>query len=1517
MEADVAIHTPEKWSAGEACFDQPEKVKFIYSGRLRGEKDTVRTTRQRGKAPHNMKPSKSYDNELEASVATDVHQMSVPVVRSGAQKVKDDLGLSNQRKRGHPEGEGHSKPAQAPSTAAGFRADLSETWERSRLTRDHDQTGVNKREKQVLKDKPPTRKMQTRTPGRNENTSNFEELSITEYGEFYYRADNPHFESERLIPLEFHQQKDQTEMFNKIGPKTIRQRPSTLTPSSPTSSLREKGTSMLILEVKDGPTFFYKPSSRMASDTEEGTRIASHMSYDSSFASMPMGITQTAESPVPVRSIHYSSISPRGSPLIGASLSKGSPSLLPRALGLRRPDLSVLKKSSKSSTERLDTSNDSLDAPILVGPSLANTETNKEPILVSPSPAIQQQSPTVPSVGLLSNKVRVYESWQEPVLTSGVMAPAPEVPTPEVLIPNQGPVSVKPESVGFLNTSEILQQKAGIKHDDIVVGPRRPNSILLSEIQPDFGFSNSGDAVKYDSFLGSETKSAVPRQSLPVKVGCALSGIPALQKRSIVGERSGHWDPIVFSEQHVTVGDFKSDVKAVRSQEMLGVKDTKTKRARGAESGPPSSAESSLERKTPVGGSLDRARWRPKESKSGVRQPNSRVKKADNISTDFGYVSADKTKLASPEVNLRNYSEQRKLSKLSVETKLTTKAASSARQLQSPGAARHKTKPGGSTPAKKQQPIPPRLNMLSNIPVPMSHDPPLRKTSQLPQKAQPKTQTPESGNSPPESFHVACHSDGHSVRSFHALSEPSPNTLASVQASELNQTQLLRSETPPEPGTRSLDTCTASAGALSRKKIPVLQKKPNQAALSSDKSSSNNNENSYHDAFNTGESWKNKENLRLEPRVNTEVVGKTLVDSSAQVPAKPRLHRSAEHLFGDAKLTVFNSSDNIQHFDDATDGGGGAASKSFQCSVNVDNKMAVDSIGPLRKDRGLARIGILRRGSDRTEMCRRGLDRGVPINDPSVEDLKKATSLKELCQSVASLLNIDNEKAAEMITSSLSQRQDLVEGLDADAILDYLSHHGVLDPAILVGLDKGSNPKQRNSTIIKHVEEHGTTAVALFINALRQSGQLHLASSLDTEQRIKPVSGDGYFGKDRHKGEVTVRVEMEALKILAPREPRTDKIVDASLLSSPTHHTGTTPNDTGGPLVKDDLEDDKVKPRSCWCFCFSRKSKVKRASSLPKRESDKKKKMDAALREGEAPRYTPGETPHRTASHEEVDRKNPNVKPHRTKSKEKPKKAKDGGTKVASSETSTQPAEPVKHQMKENAKKSKVTKPKTKSSGKYAVPDSKTSQPSGGLDSVPDVQFKTGRDEVFFQGSAGGDGADPSHTRNGVSPPTSLGSSAKDGWDPIIMEYDPQLELVKLRAGQEELASPTRQYGQVGIMCEQWKSNGRHYLQKASLLCGKIIEELHTEIIKYFEQDRGTLVLDVVSDGSAILIFNICMLKTQVRRLQKEVDDGSLITKMEDMFFSKVDISTFDIRGVKLKIVLDDQQANTALLELS
>lgn len=97
-----------------------------------------------------------------------------------------------------------------------------------------------------------------------------------------------------------------------------------------------------------------------------------------------------------------------------------------------------------------------------------------------------------------------------------------------------------------------------------------------------------------------------------------------------------------------------------------------------------------------------------------------------------------------------------------------------------------------------------------------------------------------------------------------------------------------------------------------------------------------------------------------------------------------------------------------------------------------------------------------------------------------------------------------------MLTEQLTSRQDLVELLDIEPIFDYLVQHGVLDKQRLDGICSENTKSEQNKALLQHLEVNSNTAViGLFINALRQSGQLHLASVLDIDQKIKPTYGSG------------------------------------------------------------------------------------------------------------------------------------------------------------------------------------------------------------------------------------------------------------------------------------------------------------------------------------------------------------------------------------------------------------------------
>ncbi|XP_076472530.1 uncharacterized protein LOC143301947 isoform X2 [Babylonia areolata] len=432
----------------------------------------------------------------------------------------------------------------------------------------------------------------------------------------------------------------------------------------------------------------------------------------------------------------------------------------------------------------------------------------------------------------------------------------------------------------------------------------------------------------------------------------------------------------------------------------------------------------------------------------------------------------------------------------------------------------------------------------------------------------------------------------------------------------------------------------------------------------------------------------------------------------------------------------------------------------------------------------------------------------------------------------------EDQQAAAMLTEPLSGRRDLVEGLDAEAILDYLSQHGVLDTPTLQSLRSSPAVTQRNAALLQHVEREGHTAVALFINALRQSGQLHLASSLDNTQRILPVSQGDYFEKQRHKGEVTIIIKVQALLIVVPERDCEGDVIDHTMLAAPnraglhqSYDNMLTMEDD--PHVITDTADDEEetgKKKSLFCFCFPSRAR---------------KQRDRERRYGE-----------------QHDSKSPNR--HKHGSRESNGAWSSG---VTSPQHSSQQGEPADAAL-------------SRADSRH---NSRSPQRGGG-------EGKGGR----------GGGPD------------------KENSDPVIMEYNKRMELVRLKA-QTQRGNRTRTTSQSSavVMCEKWKSGGQYFRRKVALLCQQFEFDLQTYIIKYMEQDRGTLVLSVWTDQVAMFLSNICMTKQQVRQLHKDYSSGTLKERFDALLRSNQCLQKLDIRDMDLHIVIDDDQFQQALRELA
>lgn len=201
--------------------------------------------------------------------------------------------------------------------------------------------------------------------------------------------------------------------------------------------------------------------------------------------------------------------------------------------------------------------------------------------------------------------------------------------------------------------------------------------------------------------------------------------------------------------------------------------------------------------------------------------------------------------------------------------------------------------------------------------------------------------------------------------------------------------------------------------------------------------------------------------------------------------------------------------------------------------------------------------------------------------------------------------------------SMLSSRRELVEQLDSEPLFDYLIQNGVLEPFVVDQIKNEKSAAKVNIALLRHLESSGKSALNLFINALRQTGQHHLASLLDDSQRIKALSGSGYLSKKRHKGQVTLQIEVKALRLVTdivekggPQNGKFPRSATFTInrewitlddLAARIHHLQNPPP-SGVPAIEaaDAEENGSQKKRSCLCLCLSRMFRKKEHSKAAK-----------------------------------------------------------------------------------------------------------------------------------------------------------------------------------------------------------------------------------------------------------------------------------------------------------------------------
>ncbi|KAH3821278.1 uncharacterized protein LOC127881978 [Dreissena polymorpha] len=529
------------------------------------------------------------------------------------------------------------------------------------------------------------------------------------------------------------------------------------------------------------------------------------------------------------------------------------------------------------------------------------------------------------------------------------------------------------------------------------------------------------------------------------------------------------------------------------------------------------------------------------------------------------------------------------------------------------------------------------------------------------------------------------------------------------------------------------------------------------------------------------------------------------------------------------------------------------------------------------------------------------------------------------------------ESIAIMATQqrNLSNQTELVNQLDPDPVFDYLLQHRALDQATVDKIRCEEKLPDRNIKLLEHLEQLGNPAVELLINALRQSGQLHLASTLDVEHRIKPVYGKGYWEKQRYKGQITVSFQLVAAKVMVRKdsdEDRSPKIVDINAMLTPFKVKHSYENMTligegenepkGRKILEYSYEEEEDQVKSCWCclpFCCSSKSKRKKKNSV----------KSAAISLSELPPQTGAElrksSSTKSLSLYDVMVSLPSQPSSPIKSGstffktkklspivdvssdlESPTETTDEvfvpASKLPLNNVTENEDQTVNNSVRceeaevsfKSTKSEKVEKTQSKTKGKKKSKSDSTlmskNQRNGkkttASDSTNDIVFDDKENTAPCIWDIHKNGYENGHSR--LTPPNTLETTPKNA-----MKRSETYELV-----------------------ERWKSEGIAYQTARDQFFSYFDTVTQGRIIRYFEQKRSTLVLQVNLDDK-MAVSTISMTLKELKRLREDYEMGILHEELVKCVRPQDIVDKMECCAIHLRTVISEEDFTLSFQELS
>ncbi|KAI0214978.1 hypothetical protein LSAT2_032989 [Lamellibrachia satsuma] len=112
--------------------------------------------------------------------------------------------------------------------------------------------------------------------------------------------------------------------------------------------------------------------------------------------------------------------------------------------------------------------------------------------------------------------------------------------------------------------------------------------------------------------------------------------------------------------------------------------------------------------------------------------------------------------------------------------------------------------------------------------------------------------------------------------------------------------------------------------------------------------------------------------------------------------------------------------------------------------------------------------------------------------------------------------------------------------------------------------------------------------------------------------------------------------------------------------------------------------------------------------------------------------------------------------------------------------------------------------------------------------------------------------------------------------------------------------------------------------QKATVVCETVADtssDVFTGLVKYFEQTRSTLVLNVdrrdTDDCPGVAVVNICMQTSHIVNLERDYNSGALQRDLEDIIVSSGLLSKISATDVRLQTMISREELDTAEQELA